>query len=122
MYKNLLNIALGHYGDRCKCPCCQEEEHQPESKVEEKEAPVVIPGTKTKMTTPQPTELTLTDFIDTYDDPDIDTLVGEYGELYEGKVIEIGLQEACALLGRTRISLPIRYGNERVVCKSLFCS
>lgn len=94
MYRNLLNIALGHYG----CPCCQEK-HQPKTKIEE-DAPIVISDTKPKITATEPT---LTDFIDIDEDPDIEVLKREYGELYEGKVIEIGLSEACKLLGRTRI-------------------
>ena len=86
MLTNMSKFALGHCID--KCPCCQEEGLM----VEEKEAPVVIPGMKIKITTP-PTELT-----NTYDNLEI-----EYGKLNEGKVVKIGLQEVCALLSQTRI-------------------
>ena len=41
----------------------------------------------------------------TYDDPDLNTLAANFGELVAGKVITIELGEAARLLGRKRVRL-----------------
>lgn len=100
-YINLFKIAMGMYSNNCNCPQCKKIAEK--IKTQAAKEGRVIP----KLNVPT----SLTDVIDSLEEDVIDSqeekdevaiIKREFGELTEGRIIEIELAKACEILGKTR--------------------